>query len=63
MSALHVIAGARGGQATLQRYGLSHFSDIGKLGGRPTWMETLEKDQLARDKANKRSRSRNNGGG
>ena len=30
-------AGKLGGQATLRRYGKSHFSNIGKKGGESTW--------------------------
>ena len=53
--------GLAGGATTLARYGLGHFSDIGKLGGRPTVEETLRKDRLLRDRATKRARRRNNG--
>ena len=55
------LGGLRGGAATLARYGHGHFSDIGKLGGRPTMEETLRKDRLSRSEATKRARRRNNG--
>ena len=63
MAACHVqngrLGGLAGGQVTLQRYGLLHFSDIGKLGGRPTMEETLRKDKQLREKAINRARRRN----
>jgi len=53
------LGGLRGGVATLARYGLRHFSEIGKLGGRPTVEETIAKDKQLRLEANKRARRRN----
>ena len=64
MAAYHAqngkLGGLRDGATTLARYGLGHFSDIGKLGGRPTVGETLAKDKQLRLEANKRARQRNN---
>ena len=37
------IGGPKGGRATLEKYGLEHYRQIGKLGGRPTWQEALAK--------------------
>ena len=33
----------KGGLATKAKYGREHYSALGKLGGRPTWQEALEK--------------------
>ena len=33
----------KGGNALKEKYGLEHFARIGKLGGRPTFWESLEK--------------------
>jgi len=57
MSEAHRIAGQKGGLATLERYGNGHFIAIGQLGGRPTWRETLKKDEQRRKDALLRARS------
>jgi hypothetical protein len=33
----------KGGLVLLNKYGLSHFSEIGKMGGRPKYEDTLPK--------------------
>lgn len=33
----------KGGLAVKAKYGIQHFSRIGRLGGRPTWCEALAK--------------------
>ena len=33
----------KGGLAVKTKYGIEHFSRIGRLGGRPTWREALAK--------------------
>ena len=33
----------KGGLAVKAKYGLRHFSRIGRLGGRPTWQDELAK--------------------
>lgn len=66
MAAYHVQNGRSGGLSTLNLHGgeltdtgkIKHFSDIGKLGGRPTWQETLKRDKEARDNARIQARSR-----
>ena len=40
--------GRKGGLSTLERYGRSHMSLIGSLGGRPTFKEGLERTRTAR---------------
>ena len=54
MAAYHAkngkLGGLRGGATTLARYGIQHFSEIGKLGGRPTWQQSLQKDKDSRRK-------------
>ena len=40
-------AGKKGGLSTFTRYGRSHMSFIGKLGGRPTFQETIERTRTA----------------
>ena len=70
MAAYHAqngrLGGLVGGATTLAIYGQEHFREIGRrgglrgCGGRPTWAETLKKDDLSRSEANKRARQRNN---
>jgi len=55
MSALHRVAGSKGGQETLRLYGVEFFAAIGASGGRPSWQEELERDKALRDKARKRN--------
>lgn len=58
MAAYHAIngklGGLTGGAVTLARYGRDHFSQIGKLGGRPSWQRELERDKEARLNASRR---------
>jgi len=42
-------AGRIGGLTTLNRYGRGHMARIGRLGGRPTWQESLTKAKKARE--------------
>jgi hypothetical protein len=44
-------SGRLGGLQTYLRYGVVHMRKIGRLGGRPTWEETL-----ARSRAKRRAR-------
>jgi len=37
------LGGLIGGKRVVELYGLTHMSEIGKLGGRPTWQEANEK--------------------
>ena len=41
MAEYHKIAGQLGGLTTVKRHGSQHMSMIGRLGGRPSWQETL----------------------
>jgi hypothetical protein len=36
-------AGSIGGTETYLRHGSDHMKEIGKLGGRPSWRESLDK--------------------
>ena len=40
--------GLKGGRTVMEKYGREHFSRIGKLGGRPTWQEALDKARAQR---------------
>ncbi len=44
--------GSAGGKATLKKYGLAHFHEIGKLGGRPRWQPPVKKDKTVIRNAN-----------
>jgi len=50
--------GQAGGTATFQRHGRAHMSAIGRLGGRPTWQETLRKARQREEEACQRARGR-----
>ena len=58
MSEKHRLAGAKGGNSTKDLYGVGFFSQIGKLGGRPRWEITLEKDRQLRLEAHNRAKRR-----
>jgi len=49
------LGGLIGGKVTASRNKHEHYVDIGKLGGRPTVVETLEKDKKRREQARKKS--------
>lgn len=49
------LGGLIGGRVTASRNDHRHYVEIGKLGGRPTWREELEKDRLLREEARKRN--------
>ena len=51
MAEQHRRAGKLGGQTTVERYGVEHMRAIGRLGGRPTWQATVEKDRRRRQEA------------
>ena len=55
MSALHRLAGSKGGQETMRLYGVEFFAAIGSTGGRLTWREELERDKALREQARKRN--------
>jgi len=55
MSALHRLAGSKGGQETLRLYGVEFFAQCGSEGGRPTWQQELERDKALREQARKRN--------
>jgi hypothetical protein len=62
MSEAHRIAGQKGGNETKRLYGVDFFSQIGKLGGRPRWEITLEKDRQLRAAAHRKAVSRTHRG-
>lgn len=62
MSAAHILAGAKGGQKTLELYGREFFAAIGATGGRKTWQEELDRDRQLRCEAHKRARRRTENG-
>lgn len=55
MSALHRLAGSKGGAETMRLYGVEFFAAIGAEGGRPSWREELERDKALREQARKRN--------
>jgi hypothetical protein len=56
MSALHRLAGSKGGQETKRLYGeWNFFAACGAEGGRPTWQQELERDKGLREQAKKRN--------
>jgi hypothetical protein len=55
MSALHRLAGSKGGAETMRLYGIEFFAAIGASGGRPTWQQELERDKALREQARKRN--------
>jgi hypothetical protein len=61
MSALHRLAGSKGGQETKRLYGVEFFAAIGSTGGRLTWREELERDKALRDKALRDKARKRNG--
>ena len=58
MSEHHRLAGKTGGLVTVMRYGRDHMVAIGKLGGRPTWQQALDKACCQQEEARKRARCR-----
>lgn len=54
MSEAHQIAGQKGGLATFANQGHSGMSTAGRLGGRPTWQESLANAEQSNLEAVKR---------
>jgi len=44
-----------GGQALVKKYGRDEMVRRGKLGGRPSWQQELERDKALRAQARKRN--------
>lgn len=49
-------AGRKGGQAVQKTYGREHYSRMGKLGGRPTFAEYLERAKAKQAERSRRAR-------